>query len=252
MALKYKALIADLDGTIIPSQRNGIPSERVTKAIGKASELIHVGLATSRPYFMLAHITNHLKLKGPSIISGGSQIINLPEKEFVWEKMIERQDIIETCTILNKIKVPFFIHDCIKDEDVKFSPNLPGKSGHIVSLGIEENTGEQIIKSLSHIKTIVAHKVPSWEKDKIDLMITHTLATKQHAIYEVAKILNIKTHEIIGVGDGYNDFPLLMACGLKIAMGNAVDDLKAIADYVAPSVEEDGIVDIIDKYILNN
>lgn len=42
-----------------------------------------------------------------------------------------------------------------------------------------------------------------------------------------------------------------MASGLKVAMGNAVDDLKAIADYIAPSVNEDGIVDVIEKFILS-
>ncbi|HXS15232.1 MAG TPA: HAD hydrolase family protein, partial [Candidatus Saccharimonadales bacterium] len=62
---------------------------------------------------------------------------------------------------------------------------------------------------------------------------------------------DISTEEIIGIGDGHNDFPLLMACGLKVAMGNAVDDLKAIADYIAPSVDEDGVADVIEKFILN-
>ena len=52
------------------------------------------------------------------------------------------------------------------------------------------------------------------------------------------------------MGDGYNDFPLLMACGLKIAMGNAVPELKAIADFIAPSVEEDGVATVIEKFIL--
>jgi len=66
----------------------------------------------------------------------------------------------------------------------------------------------------------------------------------------VAEILGIKTDEIIAVGDGYNDFPFLMACGLKVAMGNAVPELKAIADYIAPSVDEDGIVDVIERFIL--
>ena len=41
-----------------------------------------------------------------------------------------------------------------------------------------------------------------------------------------------------------------MACGLKVAMGNAVDDLKAIADYIAPTVDEDGVADVINKFIL--
>ena len=55
---------------------------------------------------------------------------------------------------------------------------------------------------------------------------------------------------MIGVGDGYNDFPLLMACGLKVAMGNAVPELKAIADYIAPTVADDGIVDVIKTFVL--
>lgn len=94
--------------------------------------------------------------------------------------------------------------------------------------------------------------MPSWSKGKVSLLISHTAATKQHAILKVAEILKIDTHEIIGVGDGYNDFPLLMACGLKIAMGNAVLELKEIADYIAPSVDEDGVAHIIEKFILSS
>ena len=43
-----------------------------------------------------------------------------------------------------------------------------------------------------------------------------------------------------------------MACGLKVAMGNAIPELKEIADYVAPSVDDDGVADVIEKFILNS
>jgi hypothetical protein len=43
-----------------------------------------------------------------------------------------------------------------------------------------------------------------------------------------------------------------MACGLKVAMGNAVPELKAIADYIAPSVTDDGMATVIEKFILNS
>ena len=69
--------------------------------------------------------------------------------------------------------------------------------------------------------------------------------------HELGKILNIRTHEIIGIGDGPNDFPLLMASGLKVAMGNAIPDLKAIADYVTATVEEDGVAQVIEKFVLS-
>lgn len=100
--------------------------------------------------------------------------------------------------------------------------------------------------------TIIAQKVPSWTKGFFCIIITHAEATKQHGVFEVAKLLGLQTHDMIGVGDGYNDFPLLLACGLKVAMGNAVPELKEIADYVAPTVENDGVVDIINKFILQS
>ena len=52
------------------------------------------------------------------------------------------------------------------------------------------------------------------------------------------------------VGDSYNDLPLLNVCGLRIAMGDAPEELKAIAHYVAPSAEEDGLAVAIEEYLL--
>jgi hydroxymethylpyrimidine pyrophosphatase-like HAD family hydrolase len=119
-----------------------------------------------------------------------------------------------------------------------------------VSLSLNPEDADLLVKNWSRIQTISVHKIPSWEEGKVDVDISHTSVGKQYAILEVAQILGIETHEIIGVGDGYNDFPFLMACGLKVAMGNAVQELKEIADYIAPPVEEDGIVDVINKFIL--
>jgi hydroxymethylpyrimidine pyrophosphatase-like HAD family hydrolase len=65
-------------------------------------------------------------------------------------------------------------------------------------------------------------------------------------------MLGVRYEEIIGVGDGHNDVPLLEAVGLKVAMGNAPDEVKAIADYVAPKLSEDGVADVIQRYILRD
>ena len=57
--------------------------------------------------------------------------------------------------------------------------------------------------------------------------------------------------DTIGIGDGNNDKPWLLMCGLKVTMGNAVPELKAIADYIAPGVENDGVADVIEKFVLS-
>src|SRR3990167_5395279 len=104
------------------------------------------------------------------------------------------------------------------------------------------------------ISDVSAHKTFSWNKDrnyKMDIYITHKEATKHHAAQELARILGIDTSEMIGVGDARNDVPLLHICGLKVAMGNADNKLKRVAHYIAPSVDEDGVAHVVDKFILS-
>lgn len=110
---------------------------------------------------------------------------------------------------------------------------------------------EKFKKEAEHIPNFTIHTPPSWKEGKIDFVANHPLATKQYAVLEVARLLGITPGEIIGVGDGENDVRLLMACGLKVAVGNADEDVKAIADYIAPSVENDAIADIIEKFVIS-
>lgn len=248
--MNYKALIVDVDGTLISNNIKGLPSKKVIQAIKKASKKIHVGIATARPIFVLEEILSVVDLYGPSIINGGSQIIEFPQKRIIKEQPMHRKDVLEICFLAEKFNIkPIIINDA--DKDIEFSQKYkPQKPLQIYLPDVTKKKRKDFLRAISHISQISVHNVVSWRRDGIDIIATHSLATKQHGVLEIAKILNISTHEIIGVGDGYNDFPLLMACGLKIAMGNAISDLKAIADYIAPSVEKDGLVDVIEKFVL--
>jgi hydroxymethylpyrimidine pyrophosphatase-like HAD family hydrolase len=123
----------------------------------------------------------------------------------------------------------------------------------IVSFYVPDTTPEnvqKIMKAFENHPRLTTNRMLGKDLGTESVEVINSKATKQFGIYEVAKLLKIETHEIIGVGDGYNDFPLLMACGLKVAMGNAVPELKAIADFIAPSVQEDGLATVIEKFIL--
>ncbi len=65
-----------------------------------------------------------------------------------------------------------------------------------------------------------------------------------------AKLLGVPRQEVIAVGDGENDIPMLRWAGLGAAMGNAPDSVKAAADIVIPSCEEDGAAWLINNYLL--
>lgn len=250
---KFKALIVDCDGTLIASKRDALPSSIVTNAISKASGLIHVGIATQRSLFSARPILEHLKLTGPSIITGGAQVIDSQTFKILREELIEIDDLYKAIKIIKefekKYNVSFFIQDGDgKDRDWT-AEYVPREPIVVFIPDLKEEVADELKKELSVIPSLSVNKVTTWE-GQFGVVIAAAQATKQHGIFKVAGILGIETHEIIAVGDNYNDFPLLMACGLKVAMGNAVDDLKAIADYIAPTVEEDGVADVINKFVL--
>ncbi len=57
-------------------------------------------------------------------------------------------------------------------------------------------------------------------------------------------------NEIMATGDGANDISLLFSVGLAIAMGNAPDEVKAVADYVTLDVDHSGLAAAINKFLL--
>ena len=71
--------------------------------------------------------------------------------------------------------------------------------------------------------------------------ITARGADKGTALMTVAAHLGIDRKDTVAFGDGGNDKSILQAAGTGVAMGNAQDDVKAVADYVTASVDEDGI-----------
>ena len=246
---KYKAIIFDIDGTLIPNKIDALPSEKVRKSIAKASTKIHIGVATSRPAYLARPILDHLKLSGPSILHGGAEITDLTTGKIFFKETIAKSTLIKIYKITKKYGYRLYI-----DEENTHSittDKYPFKdSGGAVVMGLDMDQSNRLAEILNNLGNVMPHRIPSWEKDKIDVGITPVNATKQLGILRIAEILKISTEDIIGVGDGYNDFPLLMACGLKIAMGNAVSEIKEIADYIAPSVQDDGAADIIEKFVL--
>lgn len=76
---------------------------------------------------------------------------------------------------------------------------------------------------------------------------TKKTATKENAILELCKVYNITTNDIWAFGDDLVDMGMLKLCGKGIAMGNALPNVKSIADVVIGSNDEDGIADYLEK-----
>ena len=94
---------------------------------------------------------------------------------------------------------------------------------------------------LEAIPGITCVMVVSQKPGKRDLHVVSETATKEHAIGRLLNQLGVQRENAIGVGDGHNDIDLFNAVGTKVAMGNAVEDLKKAADVIIGTVEEDGL-----------
>jgi hydroxymethylpyrimidine pyrophosphatase-like HAD family hydrolase len=116
---------------------------------------------------------------------------------------------------------------------------------------MDENFVEEFVEKEIVKKFPTLHVIKSYTPVRKTWDITSEKATKYLAVHRLAKLLEIRPQQIVGVGDGYNDYPLLTACGYKVAMSNAHKELKAIADYIAPSYKEDGIAVLINKLLKN-
>lgn len=246
-ARKYKALMTDVDGTLIVNGGGNTISARVKNSIKESKEKIHIGIVSGRPLHQVTVIFDELGLQHPCVISGGAQIVDPISKQILWEQPLLPNDVQKIISIIDGFDMKIWVVD--ETEEILYAEGITlNKPMSFFIPKIQEDEADIIIEQLTS-STLALTKVVAYDEGYIALHITHAHATKHHATIKVAELLDVKSEEIIGVGDGYNDFPLFQACGLKVAVGNAVDGLKEKADYIAPPVHEDAIAHVLEKFI---
>lgn len=252
--MKYKALISDIDGTLGPVALMPLPSDKVKDTIQKAIAGGFIfTLATGKPFSLVEYLIDYLHLSSPVIVDNGAAIYDSVTKKELVEYTIEYKEAQEILNHIQKFIKEYRV-SCSNENFKNIKQlNKNQKVRKFVILDLKPEQADSLLKDLeSQFKNLHLVKTSSDLGTKYNsVYISSAQATKQHAVIEFARLIGISPSEIIGIGDHYNDFPLLMACGFKIAMGNAVSELKAIADYVAPSVEQDGLAHVLEKFVLN-
>lgn len=83
-----------------------------------------------------------------------------------------------------------------------------------------------------------------------NLEIGGATTSKADALRQMGKLLGISTEEMMAVGDSPNDMAMLSVAGMPVAVGNAKPEVKEIAKYVAPSNNDDGVADAVNRFVL--
>jgi Cof subfamily protein (haloacid dehalogenase superfamily) len=101
-------------------------------------------------------------------------------------------------------------------------------------------------------------KLPQWVKDKYTIVKSAAFflefldpkVNKGAGVKAIVEKLGLGQHQVICVGDAGNDLAMIEYAHLGVAMGNATDDVKAAANYVTKTNQEDGVAHVIEKFML--
>lgn len=244
-----RAIILDLDGTVVDSPTQKVPTKQLIHATNDLQDKYFICAATGRAWSFAKIVLQSLKLTDPAIISGGTTICDPKTGKLLWQKTINKKAIKKVVEIMKRYPNYKIIYNDFTEDDylsggvspVKFE--IPDDVYFLGQIFVPDKEAISLAKSLSEVNGIACTTVVAQRDGFRDLHITHQSATKEHSIEVLLKMLKVDKKNTIGVGDGHNDLHLFASVNHKVAMGNAVPELKKAADQIIGSVKEDGITD---------
>ncbi len=265
MKKKYKMLVSDIDGTILGSSNEITPE--VKNAIIEANKKgLKIVIATGRMHNATTYITQELKLSTPVISYQGAiirdnqklyQCISI-EKKLAYEiinRLRKYEEHINVYTendlyvenvsdrLLNYAEVR---HINYKKVD-RFEDIYDKEILKIITITNTPEKNNQIKDEMSKIYGNTLNIVKSTD---IYCEFVNKYADKSYALKYLSNLWNIPIEEVIAVGDQENDICMIKAAGFGVAMANGCEKIKQEADYICPSVEENGVAKLIEEYML--
>lgn len=256
-----KIIFFDIDGTLIAMNHDKI-SKKVLQTLKQLQQKgIKLCIATGRGPMMIPRFDNvEFDL---FLAYNGSYCYT--KEEILYSHAISTRDIDTVINNADKMKkiVALATKDSIVANGV--DPNLieycsfgkaeikiekdfeeAKKEGvYQILMGIRENEYEEAIENVSSVK------ISAWWDRAVDIIPSD--AGKGIGIERVLKYYGFDKTQSMAFGDGNNDIEMLQAVGIGIAMDNASDELKAVADEICEDVVEDGIYQFcLKKHLIEN
>ena len=252
-----KAVFFDVDGTLVSHKSKSVP-ESAKKALDALREKgISIFLATGRHVGELKKApVNGIKFDGYILLNG--QLGLDGNQNLIFSNAFEKEDVDGLLEIFHGREYPFV---------------LVNKDGHymnfvneIVEVGLESVStpippirkyeGEELYQATVFImpeedeafskKLPKGCKLARWGRHGADIIAAN--GGKAVGMKSFSKLLNIAPEEMMAFGDAQNDIDMLQYAGIGIAMGNAEESLKMVADYVTTDVDQDGVWNALKKY----
>lgn len=276
MVGRYRLLAIDIDGTLVNVHNELSPATRdALIRAGKAG--IRVVLATGRRYSRALHLVEPLEIDVPLISASGALVKDpqdhhrtLYRAEFDRAVLCQAMAILDACgydpvVCADTYSEGFdFYHPRAETDspelaeyfrsnpgDGRVWPNLVRDPPPGVFTAFTMGTRAQMaeLDETLHRRLpgkLSSHVLRSPRYTGFMCEFAPGGVTKWSAICRLARGWGIGDEAICAVGDDVNDIPMIRAAGLGVAMGNALPEVKAAADRIAPSQADDGLVHVVE------
>lgn len=271
--MKPKILVLDIDGTLTNSKKEISPSTKNALYAMQAAGGIVV-IASGRPTAGIAKLAKECKLEkyGGYVISyNGARIVRWTTGETLYNNTLPQQFIPQIYETAKARGVGMITYD---PEDqlitgTKIDPymELEARINGRTITAVEDFIGairfpvnkclisgepELLAPLTEELKKRYYGVLNIYRSEPFFLEIMPPLVDKAHALERLLPSLGISREECICCGDGYNDITMLQYAGIGVAMANAQPEVKAAADVITLSNDENGLVPIIATYFLND
>ncbi len=253
--MRKKLIVVDVDATLIDSPQQKIPSRRVIELIWKLQDKVLVTCATGRSLSWALPVLQAAKFTAPPILWWGTYILNIDDLSISHKFELPQYKLQEIKDILSKYRdVHVLYNDYTEADYLAGWWNLQGfldlkECWMMEVVMISHETADKLIEYFQKITWVTSVKMNSFKEWFVDIHIVHENATKEHAIWIIQRELWISKKDTIWVWDGYNDFHIFNAVGTKVAVWNAVEWLKELADEIIDDVKNDPIAQLLERYI---
>jgi len=268
--MRYKLIAADMDGTLVNDKSE--LTERTKAAIVKAVDAGMIFVVATGRAFSNAQIVNELFDKDmPFIVFNGAAAYMGKSEKLLFERFLDFDLAKEAFDIGQKNDMaqiiwtnPWLWGNRICDKTLQYASFYKSTKMSIVTdLAAIRDEVRGVSKVLwiddpARIKELSFEMRTHFEgRLQCVSSMSHFLefisndAGKGTALAEIGKLCGIDKSEMIAVGDGQNDIGMLEYAGFSVAVDNAIDEVKAVCDHVTRSNNDDGVAEVIEKYVLD-
>ena len=265
-------LVLDIDGTIAGESNEIRPPVR--RAIQAAKERgVQVAIATGRMYRSALRFHREVGSTLPLLAYQGAWIQDPATQQLHRHWPVSKQtahqllDYFEQPHLLKLLSVHFYINDQLFVRELTPETQIYSERSGIEAIAVGDLrqvlTDEPTkVLALSDDTAVIDQLLGSLRQQytPAELYLTKSVATffeatnpfvnKGTGVRYLAELLGLQAANVMTIGDNFNDVEMLEYARIGVAMGNAPAEVKAVAQWVAPSVEQDGAAAAIEEFVL--